>query len=173
MPGNSPEAERLAAWVNDHGRSVHGYLLALVRRPDLADDLTQDVFRRAWQARDRYEDRGTPRAYLLRIADRLACDWARRSGTEVNVDAETWEQVEPAARDEQPDVASLGAETAEQLRAALDGLSPTQRRVLLLRFYGEMEFADIAAQLECPLGTVLSHCHRGLKALRSRLAGQF
>jgi len=171
MPGNTPEAERLAAWVNDHGRSVHGYLLALVRRPDLADDLTQDVFRRAWQARDRYEDRGTPRAYLMRIADRLACDWVRRSGTEVNVDAETWDQVEPVAEDRPPEQALQSEEMSEQLRAALESLSSAQRRVLLLRFYGELDFAEIAAQLECPLGTVLSHCHRGLKALRSRLVG--
>lgn len=173
MPGDSSAAERFATWVQDHGRSVHGYLRALVRRLDVADDLTQEVFRRAWQARDRYVERGTPRAYLLRIADRLACDWVRRSGTEVNVDAQTWEQVEPAADDRCPDENSQWGEASEQLQVALEELSAAQRRVLLLRFFGELDFTEIAAQLECPLGTVLSHCHRGLKALRSRLAGKY
>lgn len=170
MPEHSPEAERLAAWVHDHGRSVHGYLFALVRRTDVADDLTQEVFRRAWEARERYDERGTPRAYLLRIADRLACDRARRSGREVNVDEETWVQVEPATERGGPSEATEGAELSEQLRLALDELSPAQRRVLLLRFFGELEFAEIAEQLDCPLGTVLSHCHRGLQALRKRMA---
>jgi len=49
-------------------------------------------------------------------------------------------------------------------------LHEVQKRVLLLRFFGELEFAAIAEQMELPLGTVLSHCHRGLKSLRKMLA---
>ena len=48
--GQSGE-ERLAQWVREHARAVRGYLLGMVRRPDVADDLLQDVFQRAWQAR--------------------------------------------------------------------------------------------------------------------------
>ncbi len=51
-------------WVRDHGKAVRGFLLALVRRGDVADDLCQEVFCRAWQARDRYsgsgQDEGLP-----------------------------------------------------------------------------------------------------------------
>ena len=57
--------DRLARWVRDHAAAVRGYLLGLVRRADLADDLLQEVFQRAWQARDRYEDRGTERALMM------------------------------------------------------------------------------------------------------------
>lgn len=170
MPENSPDASRIATWVHEHGPAVRGYLASLVRRSDVADDLTQEVFRRAWQARERYVEQGTPRAYLLRIADRLACDWARRGGPEVNVDGATWEQVEPVQNEDEVDRNLTRGESAEQLRAALEELTPAQRRVLLLRFYGDLDFAQIAEQLDCPLGTVLSHCHRGLKALRKRLA---
>ncbi len=161
--------ERLAEWVRQYGRVVRGYVRGVVRNEEAADDIAQDVFRKAWQSRDSYREEGQARAYLLRIADRLAVDFLRRSGREVLLDEEGWNRWEPSGADEGPAVALEQSELREQLRLALDRLSPAQRRVLLLRFYGEMEFAEIAATLGCPLSTALSHCHRGLRALRVAL----
>jgi RNA polymerase sigma-70 factor (ECF subfamily) len=166
----SPEDDRLTDWACQHGPAVRGYLRALLRHPDEADDLTQDVFRRAWRARDRYREQGTARAYLLRIADRLARDHARQNRREVNLNSESWETVEPADTTQDPAERMLQTETQRQLAAALDSLSPTQRRVLLLRYYGQLSFAEIAATIPCPLGTALSHCRRGLLALREMFA---
>jgi RNA polymerase sigma factor (sigma-70 family) len=163
------DASLWADWAERHGGAVRGYLLAMVRRYDLADDLTQEVFCRAWQARGRYREEGAARAYLLRIADRLAVDHHRRSGREVNLSEEGWKQIEPAQRAATPDDTLTQHEAFGQLTATLDSLSPPQRRVLLLRYYGELSFAEIAALLECPLSTALSHCHRGLLTLRKLL----
>ena len=68
-----------------------------------------------------------------------------------------------------PPAAAMRAEKNEQLAAALDQLSPPQRRVLLLRYYGHFSFAEIAEMIDCPLNTTLSHCRRGLEALRAML----
>jgi len=163
------DAELWAEWGQRHARAVRGYLLAMVRRHDLADDLTQEVFCRAWQARDRYREQGTPRAYLLRIADRLVCDYGRKAGREVNLSEEDWKRIEPAQRDGAPSDGLAQADALRQLASALDGLSPPQRRVLLLRYYGDLPFAEIAAMIGCPVNTALSHCHRGLLALRKLL----
>lgn len=167
-------AERIARWVAEHSRAVRGYLLGMVRRPDVADDLLQEVFQRAWKARDRYRDEGHERAYLLRIADRLVVDRSRRlapnnTGHEINVDDQTWHEVEPAARTAAPPDSLVQFETSAELTAAIDQLSPAQRRVLLLRFFGDLTFEEIAAALDCPLGTALSHCRRGLSTLRKLL----
>ena len=143
--------------------------MAMVRRPDVADELAQEAFFRAWQARHRYHEEGYARAYLIRIADRLVCDYIRRLGHEVQVGDEQWKQVEPASRGAEPDNALLQHESVEQLQAALERLSPAQRRVLLLRYYSDMSFAEIASVMGCPLGTALSHCRRGLQMLRSQL----
>ena len=83
---NEDDSRRLADWGREHGRAVRGYVLALVRRADLADDLTQEVFFRAWKARRRYREQGSARAYLLRIADRLVCDRGRKAGREITLD---------------------------------------------------------------------------------------
>lgn len=162
-------SETISRWVREHARPVRGFLLGLVRRADVADDLLQAVFERAWRARDRYRDAGRERAYLLQIADRLACDWSRRAGREVCVAEDVWQGLEPGAGDPEPLDLLIQHETEAELAAALDRLTLAQRRVLLLRYYGDLEFAEIATTLAAPLGTVLSHCRRGLLALRSLL----
>jgi RNA polymerase sigma-70 factor (ECF subfamily) len=141
----------------------------MVRRPDVADDLAQEVFQRAWRARDRYRDEGRERAYLLKIADRLVVDRSRRLGLELTVDDAVWHDVEPAADEGSPLDDITRAETSQQLAAALDRLTPAQKRVLLLRFFGDLTFEEIAESIGCPLGTALSHCRRGLIALRRLL----
>ncbi|MFZ1936190.1 MAG: RNA polymerase sigma factor [Thermoguttaceae bacterium] len=166
---NSDDEHRFADWVREHGRAVRGFLLASVRRTDVADELSQEVFCRAWQARGDYREQGAARAYLLRIADRLVCDRGRRNGTPVNLDHDGWQRHEPVCAAADPSAAAMRAEENGQLAAALDRLSPPQRRVLLLRYYGQFTFAEIAEMIDCPLGTTLSHGRRGLEALRALL----
>src|SRR3954468_17006042 len=145
------DSEAVSHWVRDHGRAVRGYLLGLVRRVDVAEDLLQEVFRRAWQARDRYQEEGHQRAYLLRIADNLAWDRARRSGRERTLDDETWKHLEPVQAGPPPAERLMHEETQAELEQAMSKLSEPQQRVLLLRYYGEMDFAQIAVVLGLPL----------------------
>lgn len=166
------EAEQLADWINRYGPAVRGYLRAMVRHDDEADDLAQEVFRRAWKARHRYRENGTARAYLLKIADRLVCDRARRR-REVQLPPEQWQSLEPEASEFSPTANLEQEELKKQLETALDQLTDDQRRVLLLRYYGNMTFAQIAQTMECPLNTVLSHCRRGLLALRAIFQERF
>jgi RNA polymerase sigma-70 factor, ECF subfamily len=171
--GQSKDDEQLwAQWGSAHGPAVRGYLLGMVGRPDLADDLVQEVFCRAWRARRGYREEGNARAYLLRIADHLVCDRGRKSKREIHLNDESWRELEPADRQTEPVDRMVREEAAAQLAAALESLTPPQRRVLLLRYYGEMGFAEIAHLMECPLGTVLSHGHRGLECLRKALVGR-
>lgn len=164
------ETDRLTSWFDQHGAAVRGYLRGLVRRDDVADDLTQDVFRRAWQARANYEEQGTPRAYLLRIADRLVIDRARKLRPEVSLDDVGWSAAEPRDHAPAPAAGLMQSEARHQLDAAMELLTTAQRRVLLLRYYSDMSFAEIAETMECPLSTALSHCRRGLLALRQIIA---
>lgn len=164
----SPD-ELLASWVREHSAAIRGYALALVRRPDVADDVLQEVFRRAWQVRDSFRRQGQDRAFLIRIADHLVCDRARRLGRELNLDDAGWQVQEPAADGSDPATIVQWREAEQDLTVALEQLSPLQRRVLLMRYFGGLEFADIAEQLGCPLNTALSHCRRGLQTLRRLL----
>jgi RNA polymerase sigma-70 factor (ECF subfamily) len=161
--------ERLARWVSDHAAAVRGYLLGLTRRHDLAEDLLQAVFERAWRARDQYREQGHERAFLLKIADRLAIDQARRRRAEVQLDEPAWRDVEPTDETPEPLESLARQEASDEMLALLNELTPAQTRVLLLRFFGELTFEEIAQTLHFPLGTVLSHCRRGLMALRQKM----
>lgn len=162
------DRERITGWYHQHGPAVRGYVLAMVRRSDVADDMLQETFRKAWEARDRYQETGAARAYLLRIADRLVCDRARRSGRETSLEAAAWELCD-SSPDSDPTLAVQQSEQRRRLIETLAELSPLQQRVLLLRYYSEMSFADIADTVGCPLSTALSHARRGLSVLRKRL----
>jgi len=175
MAADSPSSrfdQQLAQLVREHAAAVRGYLLGMVRRADLADELLLDVFERAWQARDRYVEQGHVRGWLLRIADRLAISRLRQLKRESTVDEATWASLEPIDDTNDPAERLVQVEAEVALASALDTLPPNQRRVLLLRYFGNLTFAEIAEQTGWPLGTVLSHCHRGLATLRRRLAEQ-
>jgi len=163
-------SERLARWVREHGGVVRGFLLARVRDEHVADDLLQEVFYRAWKARDRYRDDGKERSYLLCIADRLACDRSRRAGREQTVSDDAWRHDAPASAEPTPVEALDRNEAKAMLNDALEQLSEPQRRTLLLRYFGQLEFHEIGSALDIPLSTALSHARRGLMALRRLLA---
>lgn len=167
------DAERLSRWIREHGQVVFGFLVSLVEDRHLAEDLTQEVFVRAWEARERYDDVGRERSYLLRIADRLACDCGRKVAQqrEQTVDTTAWSSLEPSDL-ASPDDRLTRREHEQALHAALGSLSEPQRRALLLRFFGQLEFREIAVTLGCPLNTALSHARRGLEALRKLLSSQ-
>src|SRR5260370_37524369 len=113
--GQTSDHQRLVRWIEDHGPAVRGFLFARVRDPSLAEDLLQDVFCNAWEARARFAARGQDRAYLLTIADRLACSAQRASRRK------TAPQPRPAPPSPQPsaETALQRNEAAPQLGTAL------------------------------------------------------
>ncbi len=168
MPELSCE-QRFEEWVRAHRDTIRTFLFAMVRRADVAEDLTQDVFCRAWEARASYQEQGKGLAYLLRIADRLVCRRWRRRKPVANLDEEGWKCHEPASPTVPPVDVAATAEQMALLARAMERLSPIQQRVLLLRYYGQLDFAEIAEIMEIPVSTTLSHCRRGIEALRKLL----
>ena len=142
--------------------AVYGFLLGTTGDRATAEDLLQEVFLRL--VGPGYSERGQARAYLLQIAHRLAADRGRRQRQERTNTTGQWQDLEPADLRLPADELDR-AENERRLLAVLESLSPPQRRTILLRFYGGLSFEQIAATMQAPLGTVLSHCRRGLAAL--------
>jgi RNA polymerase sigma-70 factor (ECF subfamily) len=167
---NDEAEDRLERWVSLYAQALFGFLVIQVRNKHLAEDLLQETFCRAWEARNRYAESGAERGYLWRIADRLVRDWWRKSRRETSLANERGEEID-IADDAQPQPSQIvaGIESREQLESAMQTLSEPQRRTLLLRYYGQLEFHEIGTLLEMPLNTVLSHARRGLAALRRSL----
>jgi RNA polymerase sigma factor (sigma-70 family) len=161
-----------------HAREVHGFALRCLRAHHDAEDVTQQVFVRAWRGRHTFDPtRGTIGAWLQgiarhQVADRLA---ARRRDTVVEAAA-----VEAAASDAARSGGTVGAgdgraagvsdRVVEAVVVAdeLNRLPADQRRVVRLAFYQDLTHGQIAAVTGLPLGTVKSHLRRGLERLRLR-----
>lgn len=158
--------EQITTWTAQYGGLVRGYLMSMVRRADVADDLSQEVFLRAWKGLDLYAEQGEAKAYLVKIAYRVVCNAKRRRSMEVNVDDETWTAVEPVDAKADPARNVHQTELNATLSAVLDQLSEAEKKVLTLRYFGEMKFNEIADLIEMPLNTVLSHARRGLTKMR-------
>lgn len=158
--------QQITTWTAQYGGLVRGYLMSMVRRADVADDLSQEVFLRAWKGLDLYAEQGEAKAYLMKIAYRVVCNAKRRRSMEVNVDDETWTAVEPIDAKADPARNVHQTELNATLSAVLDQLSEAEKKVLTLRYFGEMKFNEIADLIEMPLNTVLSHARRGLARMR-------
>ena len=158
--------QQITTWTAQYGGLVRGYLMSMVRRADVADDLSQEVFLNAWKGLDLYTEQGEAKAYLMKIAYRVVCNAKRRRSMEVNVDDETWTAIDPVDASSDPAQKIHQAELNATLSAVLDQLSEAEKKVLTLRYFGEMKFNEIADLIELPLNTVLSHARRGLARMR-------
>jgi len=146
-----------------HRDAIYRYCLARTGTAHDAEDLTGDVFVKALQALDRYQERGLPFvAYLYRIARNAAIDRARTLKQPVSVDSLV---VEPRSAQNVEAEATLGVERSVLL-AALARLKPEHRDVITMRFiegYGAIEVAKLIGKTE---GAVRTLQHRALERLR-------
>jgi RNA polymerase sigma-70 factor (sigma-E family) len=128
-----------------------------------AEDLVQDALARALRHWDEIDE---PMAYLHRMmVNKRTNIWQRITSRELLAGTLPEELHRSAVA---PDAAARVAER-EDLLAALAGLSPRTRAVIVLRYWLDMSEADVASMLGCARGTVKSQAARGLLRLRDVL----
>ncbi|MCL4467018.1 MAG: sigma-70 family RNA polymerase sigma factor [Chloroflexi bacterium] len=131
-----------------------------------AEDVTEQVFCKAWEAIGRFHPDGTPVvAWLLRIAHNAVIDHHRTRKDLAPLDEGV---IDEASWADPVETATLCC-TQGELREAILGLKPEQRQVILLRFIEGLDYAGVAATLGKSEGAVRVIQHRALAALRQAL----
>ena len=131
-----------------------------------AEDLVADVFIRAMEALDRYEDRGLPFvAFLFRIARNAAIDKSRRTRPDMSID----ELVNHPESDQNVEAEAVRSIERDALFKAMSKLKPDYREVLLLRFVEGYGAADVGRMTGRSEGAVRTLQHRALGRLRKEL----
>ena len=155
------DAEAFGALYDRFQPEILGYLINRLRDREAAEDLTQQVFLKAWQAIPRYQQRGVPfKAWLYRMAHNQMVDYYRQRRPTDNIDGlELPEAAEAEGR-------VLLAEQHEQLQSALERLSEDHRRVLVLRFLMEKPAREIGQIMGRKEVTIRGLQMRALRALR-------
>jgi RNA polymerase sigma-70 factor (ECF subfamily) len=150
-----------------------GLIRRVLRDPEAAAEVLQEVFWQVWQDAPRYDPaRGTPEAWLVMRAKTRAIDRLRsirrRDRTFV---APVDESVAQRSPDQAPNPA-VAAEDRGLIQTALAQLPEPQRRVIELAFFEGLTHSEIATRLGEPLGTVKTRARLGLDRLRGVLGGE-
>jgi len=157
------DREAFGALYDLHAEAVYRYLYYRLGNSAECEDLTEQVFLKAWEAIDRYEWRGRPfLAWLYRVAHNTLVDQRRGDRPRVPLDDVLADL--PARED-----ALEQALTAETLAAALRLLTAEQAQVITLRFLAGWSNAEIADQMQRQEPAIRALQLRGLHALRRLL----
>ena len=138
--------------------------LLIPRRQDI-EDIMSEVYLKLWTSIGNYDPTRPFRYWLHGIAVRQVQDWKRKMWRKLRLfERQTLLEIkEESPRTDHP---ALRNETSEEVRMALHKLSYKLRVVIVLRYYHEYTFGEIAELLDLPQGTVKSRHHLALKELR-------
>lgn len=154
-------APAISLLIDEHYEFVYRYAYRLSGQQADAEDLTQQTFLAAQQHVDRLREPGAARGWLCTIT-RNSYLQSRRKVVEGLTVPELLETAVPAGPPEEI--------TDEELQQALQTLPEEFRSPLILFYFREFSYKQIAACLDIPLGTVMSRIARAKGLLRQRLS---
>lgn len=155
-----------AIFMHYRGR-LYDYMLKITGSPETAEDTVHDVFLKIWENRSALLQVQNFGSYIFRAARNQSITGFRRMATETLVLAElqhrrveALETVDPAAK----------KEIRAFIQAAVDRLSPQQRKVFILSRQDGLRHEEIAEQLGISVNTVNFHLGAALRFLRAEIA---
>jgi len=157
-----------------HGRQVYSLVLRMVRDPEAAQDLTQEVFVRVWRGMPTYcAAKGRLDSWILTIARNASLDeLRRREAHRKRISSRTGTDPFAMVPDGAPRVEELvlaaesSARARRTIRRALRELPPRQREVIHLLYFRGLTYSEAAAATGAPLGTIKTRARRALQRLR-------
>ncbi len=172
--GDSSALEKL---YDRYGQAVYSLALRIVRDPQVAEELTQEVFVRLWRYAGTYEPaRGRVSGWLLGITHNLALNEVRRwqsrpqkADLVTDDDERAYELVDENADSAEAAWLNIRREAIVQ---ALGQLPTPQRQAIELAFFGGLTHLEIANLLGDPLGTIKSRIRIGMQRLKQLLLAQ-
>jgi RNA polymerase sigma-70 factor, ECF subfamily len=148
---------------------IYGIILRVLRSPDHAAEVMQEVYVEVWRQSARYSPaKGSVIAWMTTMAHRRAVDRVRSVSSEVARD----ERYALHGSDREIDQVWDGVEQrldVERVRRGMASLTPIQREALTLAYFGGYTQSQVAQLLKLPLGTVKTRIRDGLIGLRDAL----
>jgi RNA polymerase sigma-70 factor (ECF subfamily) len=160
LPGSRRHVQQL---VEDHYTALYRYAFRLTGSAADAEDLTQDTFCQAQMKLGQLRDAGRAKAWLFSILRNAYLHRLRDSKQEAAVSLDGVAELPERLPEALPEV------EPERLQKALGELPEAFRTPIILYYFEEFSYRDIAEQMELPMGTVMSRLARAKAHLRARL----
>ncbi len=155
------DSESFAKVVDMYGSRCHGYFYRLTGNNDISDDLLSELFVKLVEKIGSYKG-GSFEGWLFKVASNIFHDYLRSKQRQKKLLESQQKELEPEPTGEK----KSDDEQIDKLQIQLKKMDPETRELIMLRFYSELSFKEIAAMRSEPIGTTLAKLHRGVKKLR-------
>ena len=165
-------AKAYEALLHCYRKSVYHIMLSMVRDPDDADDLTMETFAKAFGHLSRYRPQFAFSTWLFRIATNGCIDFVRRKKLKTQSlnaavrlgDGESI-LVDVCDHAPNPQEAFIRQQRIEVVQRVVTRLPAQYARLVRLRYFEELSYAEVAAKLQAPIGTVKAQLFRARELL--------
>jgi RNA polymerase sigma-70 factor (ECF subfamily) len=162
--------------VGKYQRKIFRLLSRLIRDPAEIEDVAQEAFIKAYRALPNFRGESAFYTWLYRIAINTAKNYlvaqGRRAPTSTEAvvdDAEQFDDAEQLRDVATPDSMLLSKQVGEAVNRAIDRLPEELRTAIVLRELEGLSYEEIAASMDCPIGTVRSRIFRAREAIANEL----
>jgi RNA polymerase sigma-70 factor (ECF subfamily) len=157
------EAEAFGKLYDQYAAKIYRFILIKTGRKADAEDLTSQVFLKAWESIHGFEFQGFPfSSWLYRIAGNSVIDYYRTFHSHQDV-----EEVAEAIQSSEDHISELDLRAdTKKIQSAIRNLDPDQQTVILMRFVDELSTKEIASAIGKSEGAIRVIQHRALKNLR-------
>lgn len=169
------EQKAYAELMQRYKDSIYFMVLKMVNNKDDAMDITVTTFAKAFENLEKYRPDYAFSTWLFRIATNGSIDFIRKKKLQTtSLDSLGGDYSEDKVFEIKSDVlnpeeTSIKKQQTEQLKEIIDKLPPRYKTLIILRYFDELSYEEIAEQLDLPLGTVKAQLFRGRDLLSNVL----
>ena len=160
------ESQCFSQVVDIYAGRCYGYFYRLTGNNDISDELLSELFIKLVEKIATYRG-GSFESWLFRIASNIFHDYLRTKQRRKKLLDVKKEQLETELTEEK----RSDNEQIDKLQIQLRRLDEDTKELIMLRFYSQLSFKEIAELRSEPIGTTLAKLHRGLKKMRELMEG--
>ena len=147
--------------INTYKNALYATILRMAKNPQTAQDLLQEAFIKVYEQLGKYDQKGSFKSWLYRVAINHCLDQFRKKNIQIAQVGEIH-----LVSDTTPEVVFLKKEKSRELERLVNALPEDERLILLLRYANELSYGEISETLCIPLADVRNKLHRAKKKLR-------
>ncbi|GGG01742.1 RNA polymerase sigma factor [Paenibacillus aceti] len=163
VQGNTAAFHEIYSRINDH---IYRTVYFLMPHKVEVEDVVSEVYIALFQALPSYDFDKPFRTWLNGIIIRQTSNWKRKLWRIVRSNAKNQQLMPPHQPPKQPEEHVFDIEGQYEMLAYVDRLPTKLRQVIVLRYYQDCSYEEIAASLDIPVGTAKSRHHLAIRRLR-------